>query len=109
MGKLRYDGTSDPIPIEDDTLAHLKVVIGTKLRRQESFMMTWRPLSGDQRRITVWVHPAIPLQFLFDEAAPAVIQKQRIEELMIALNATGELVIDEFVGIPRASPAATSR
>lgn len=98
MGKLRYDGTSDPIPIDDVTLAHLKLVIGTKLRRQESFMMTWLPPDGEQRLITVWVHPSIPLQFLFDEAAHPPIERHRVEELMTALNASGELVIDQVIG-----------
>jgi hypothetical protein len=98
MGRLRYDGTSEPIIIEDETLAHLKVIIGTKLRRQESFMMTWHPTEGgDPGRVTVWIHPAIPLQFLFSTAEPQHIEKSRIEDMMHALNATGELVIDEFV------------
>jgi len=105
MGRLRYDGTSDPIPIDDATLAHLKVIIGTKLRRQESFMMTWRPASGSEDgRITVWIHPAIPLQFLFEQADPPPIEKHRIEELMRSLNATGELVIDELAGRRRSEP-----
>ncbi|GAB3600557.1 DUF7882 family protein [Microbacterium tumbae] len=104
MGRLRYDGTSDPIPIEDVTLAHLKVVIATKLRRQESFMMTWHPgTGGDDRRITVWIHPAIPLQFLFSEHDQPPIEKHRIEELMRALNATGELVIDEVLDLRASS------
>ena len=98
MGRLRYDGTSEPIFIDDETLAHLKVIVGTKLRRQESFMMTWLPREGgDPGRLTVWIHPAIPLQFLFTSPDPQNIQKQRIEEIMHALNATGELVIDDYV------------
>lgn len=97
MGKLRYDGTSEPIDIDDATLGHLKLIIGTKLRRQESFMMTWRPLHGEQRRASIWIHPAIPLQFLFDDADAPHIEKHRVEELMMRLNATGELVIDETV------------
>jgi hypothetical protein len=98
MGRLRYDGTSEPILIDDETLAHLKVIVGTKLRRQESFMMTWRPREGgDPGRLTVWMHPAIPLQFLFTSPDPHTIEKKRIEEMMRALNATGELVIDDYM------------
>ena len=98
MGRLRYDGTSDPIIIEDVTLAHLKIIIATKLRRQESFMMTWVPRdSGQNKRATVWIHPAIPLQFGFDnEAAPAVDPK-RIAEMMQHLNASGELLLDNVL------------
>jgi hypothetical protein len=98
MGRLRYDGISEPILIDDETLAHLKVIVGTKLRRQESFMMSWRPREGgDPGRVTVWVHPAIPLQFLYTSAEPQHVEKQRIEDMMRSLNATGELVIDDFV------------
>ncbi len=95
MGRLKYDGTSEPIIIDDETLAHLKIVISTKLRRQESFMMTWLPRDGGlDRRATVWVHPAIPLQFGFDEQQYADIDPRRISEMMQHLNATGELLLD---------------
>jgi hypothetical protein len=95
MGRLKYDGTSGPITIDDVTLAHLKIVIATKLRRQESFMMTWRPGSDvSDRRVTVWIHPAIPLQFGFDDAEPPQVDPQRIAEMMRHLNASGELVLD---------------
>lgn len=98
MGRLRYDGTSDPILIEDRILAHLKIVIATKLRRQESFMMTWRPATdGVDKRATVWIHPAIPLQFGFDSASPPSVDPQLIAEMMKSLNATGELVLDHLM------------
>lgn len=98
MGRLKYDHTAGPIFIEDVTLAHLKIVIATKLRRQESFMMTWRPVDdGPDRRMTIWVHPAIPIQFGFDEAAFPQIDPHRIAEIMAALNASGELLLDHLV------------
>jgi hypothetical protein len=107
MGRLKYDGLSDPIVIDDVTLAHLKIIIGTKLRRQESFMMTWRPIEGAaDGRATIWVHPAIPLQLGFDAADFPQIDPHRIEEMMHALNATGELVLD---GISQSSAGPSSR
>lgn len=101
MGRLRYDGLSDPILIEDETLAHLKIVIATKLRRQESFMMTWKPVNGGvDQRASAWIHPAIPLQFGFDHADVPAVDPHRIAEIMQALNASGELVLDHLV-VPR--------
>lgn len=97
MGRLRYDGTSEPILIEDKTLAHLKIVIATKLRRQESFMMTWRPSSGIDKRATVWIHPAIPLQFGFESADPPPVDARLVADMMKALNASGELVLDHLI------------
>ena len=40
MGKIFYGGAATPIEIEDRALAHLKVVIATKLRRGESFTLS---------------------------------------------------------------------
>ncbi len=95
VGRLKYDGTAEPITIDDATLAHLKIVIGTKLRRQESFMMTWRPVDGGQDgRLTIWIHPAIPLQFGFDRPDFPQIDPARISAIMGSLNASGELHLE---------------
>ena len=42
MGYLFYGNTAEPIEIPDRLLAHLKVVVATKLRRSESFTLSWR-------------------------------------------------------------------
>lgn len=96
MGRLKYDGIAAPITIDDATLAHLKIIIGTKLRRNESFLMTWlRDDGGEDARTTIWVHPAIPIQFGFDEPVQPRIEPERITAIMTMLNASGELVLDE--------------
>ena len=41
MGTMYYGGSAMPIQIEDRALAHLKVVVATKLRRNESFTLSW--------------------------------------------------------------------
>ncbi len=94
MGQLRYDSYSDPIAIDDVELAQLKVVIGTKLRRQESFMMTWSPADPDSdtpRVCSAWIHPAIPLQFHFYVDPIPPVDAARVTQLMARLNATGDL------------------
>jgi hypothetical protein len=40
MGMLIY-GSGDEYEIDDRALAHLKAVIGAKLRRQEGFFLSW--------------------------------------------------------------------
>lgn len=64
MGKLVYSGRE--IEIDDRLLAHLKIVILTKLRRNESFAFNHEN-SVDQGsgRLTLWIHPALPLEFRF--------------------------------------------
>lgn len=98
MGNLEYNSSRPPIEIDDATLAHLKVLIGTKLRRSESFMMTWLPdAAGPAGRLTIWIHPAIPLVFAFDDPTMPAIDVKRIESMAQRLNARGELVLDQLV------------
>jgi hypothetical protein len=94
MGTLEYNSSRPPIEVDDALLAHLKVVISTKLRRQESFMMTWTS-ADDDHRLTAWVHPSIPLVLEFAGAKIPRIDPTRIERMMSHLNSRGELVIDE--------------
>jgi hypothetical protein len=97
MGNLEYNSSRPPIQVDDVTLAHLKVVIGTKLRRRESFMMTWLPDQSVQPgRLSTWMHPAIPLVFAFDATVMPAIDAKRIEHMMELLNARGDLVLDQM-------------
>lgn len=60
-------------------------------------MMTWlTDGSGVDARSTIWIHPAIPLQFGFDEVDLPAIDVERIKAMMTALNATGELNLDKL-------------
>jgi hypothetical protein len=64
MGRLLYGDAQNPINIDDRVLAHLKVVIATKLRRNESFTLSWRHPDGTpEGRSTIWIHPSIPIRF----------------------------------------------
>ncbi len=65
MGYLNYGGTQE-FEFEDRTLAHLKAAIAVRLRRQESFLLSWViPTERGGGRISVWVSPSIPLVFRF--------------------------------------------
>ncbi|MFC7788402.1 DUF7882 family protein [Microbacterium sp. MAHUQ-60] len=95
MGTLEYNSSHPPIDVEDELLVHLKVIIGTKLRRQESFMMTWTSLPpADEGRMSAWIHPAIPLVLVFDSASPPPVDPERVTRMMNKLNARGELIVD---------------
>ena len=66
MGKLIYGSQDAEFEFEDRLLAHLRVVIVTKLRRGENFTFTWDyPTSNGSGRMSLWMDPAIPLQFRF--------------------------------------------
>lgn len=94
MGTIYYGGSATPINIEDRALAHLKVVIATKLRRGESFTVSWRhPDDSPRGRSTIWLHPSIPLRFVFDEPEPATLSREWIEELASSANSTGGVML----------------
>jgi hypothetical protein len=89
VGILYYGESAEPIGIADRALAHLKVVIATKLRRSESLTLTWQHRHDDSaRRSVIWLHPAIPLRFVFDDPEPAVLDSQWIQELVRSANSS---------------------
>ncbi|WP_341974458.1 hypothetical protein [Microbacterium sp. LWO13-1.2] len=101
MGSLLYDGEDRPIHIDDRALAHLKVVIATKLRRQESFTLSWKHSDSEPGgRSTIWLHPSIPLRFVFDEEEPPELNMQWVEDLMHSANSTGGIMlVDEVLDV----------
>lgn len=94
MGHLYYGSDSEPIDIPDRLLAHIKVVIATKLRRGESFTLSWRhPDNEPGGRSTLWLHPSIPLRIVFDDAEPEVLDSHWLQELAAGASSTGGLSI----------------
>jgi hypothetical protein len=94
VGTIFYGDSATPIEIEDRALAHLKVVIATKLRRGESFTLSWTHAEGQEPgRSTVWLHPSIPLRFVFDDPEPAMLSRAWIEELANSANSSGGLML----------------
>jgi hypothetical protein len=94
VGTIYYGGSATPIHIEDRALAHLKVVIATKLRRDESFTVSWRhPDDQPRGRSTIWLHPSIPLRFVFDDPDPTDLSREWIEELANSANSSGGITL----------------
>jgi len=94
VGTIYYGGSATPIHIEDRALAHLKVVISTKLRRNESFTVSWRhPDDQPRGRSTLWLHPSIPLRFVFDDPEPTELSRSWIEELANSANSSGGIML----------------
>ncbi|GAA2029675.1 hypothetical protein GCM10009819_11660 [Agromyces tropicus] len=91
MGTLYYGNDGTPIGIDDRALAHLQVAIITKLRRGESFTVSWRHPDEDEvpGRTTLWLHPNIPLRFTFEDPEPPDLSRTYLEELMRSANSTG--------------------
>lgn len=92
MGKLVY--SQEEIEIEDRALAHLKVVITTKLRREESFTLSWRHADDQPRgRSTIWLHPTIQLRFVFSGEEPIELSRKWLDALAQSANSTSGIML----------------
>jgi len=91
MGALIYDGNE--VDFDDRLLAHLHVVIMQKLRRGESFCMSWRDRNDTGGRNSLWLHPSIPLYFRFFGSKQPVINREWIQILVLASNSPQGLVV----------------
>ncbi|CAN7419795.1 hypothetical protein ABTZ44_06560 [Microbacterium oxydans] len=102
MATLSYGNEDAPIHIEDRALAHLKVVIATKLRRNESFTLSWKhPDDESGGRSTIWLHPSIPLRFTFEEPEAPQLNLRWIEDLMHSASSSGGIqLVDEVLETP---------
>ena len=92
MGKFIYNSSSRELEIDDRTLAHLRVAILNKLRRSESFAMTWEHgVENGSGRTTIWLHESIPQQFVFSGNRPPALNRLWVEKLLLAANSTAGL------------------
>lgn len=88
MGNLVY-ASAAKFEFDDRVLSHVKVAVGAKLRRQESFYLSWTlPSSEGSGRRSLWVSPSIPLEFHFRSSrAPEI---NRVWVLALELSASGD-------------------
>ena len=94
MGCLRYGSNGLSVDVEDRLLAHLKSVIIAKLKRDEKFTFSWVTAPGaDGRpgRCTIWLHPAIELHFVFDDAERPMLNRRWIDQLSQLANTSDGL------------------
>jgi hypothetical protein len=87
LGKLLYGAGALEIEFDDRVLAHLQLVISTKLRRGEAFFFSWRddPALGDGRS-SIWVETSIPLRFRYSTAERHQLNREWLEELTQSAN-----------------------
>ena len=96
VGYLLYAGEEHEF--EDRLLAHLKVAMGLKFRKQESFFLSWNlNLVNRSGRISVWMSPSQQIGFRFSGGKPAALNKEWVRVLV------------ELSGSPRGMIAMTER
>jgi hypothetical protein len=87
MGQFVYGSVPERITMDDRALAHVKLVILAKLRRNEAFAFNveYDGESGGGRT-TLWLAPSIQLQFKFDGSRPPAVNKAWLDALMHSAN-----------------------
>lgn len=92
MGTFIYDTPSNHVELDDRTLMHLRIVVMNKLRRSEPFMFEVQMHDGSGHR-SYWMHPGVPLQFVFFSNHPMHINRLWIEALMESASGPNGLTI----------------
>jgi hypothetical protein len=81
MGKLIY-GQLISAEFDDRLLAHLEVVITSKLRRGEGFLFSWKEeAGGTSGRATIWMHPALPIVYRYSGGRTPTLNRAWIDAL----------------------------
>jgi hypothetical protein len=102
MGKLTYEGTVRA-DFDDRTLAHLQLVIGTKLRRGEPFHFTWREdVSIGGGRTTIWIHPHCSLVYKYYGSRRPQLNAAWIDALAYTANSPAGLHLVPEPAMPTA-------
>lgn len=94
VGYLRYDG--DELEFDDRVLAHLQIVISTKLRRGENFFLSWsQPIERGSGRHAIWIDNGLPIHFIYSGSRSAAINRDWIEQLLQSAGRTTGLYLSE--------------
>jgi hypothetical protein len=97
VGSLAYDGRKYDLP--DRTLTHLQIVVSTKLRRHESFILSWRVATdaGSGRHV-IWIGNGVPIHFFYSAGRLGPVNREWIEALLKGANGPDGLrLMDEPV------------
>ena len=96
MGTLFYGASRFAIFFDERVLMHLQIVMNAKLRRGESFSLSWTdaPKQGGGRAI-VWISPSTHHHNKFSGSPPARVNRKWIDELAILANTPQGLHVTE--------------
>jgi hypothetical protein len=82
-----YGESGMEIVFDDRALAHLQIVIGAKLRRHESFFLSWRDeAESGMGHNSIWLDSSIPLYFRYFGGRTPEINREWITILMDSSN-----------------------
>jgi hypothetical protein len=94
VGKLFYGTDTEPAELPDRVLAHVKTVVAAKLRRGESFTLSWQhPGEAIGGRSTLWLNPSIPMRFVFSSPDGETLDPEMLHRFARAANSSAGLTI----------------
>lgn len=85
-------GPGIEIPFDDRVLAHVQLVITTKLRRGESFTLQWHD-EEDGGRNAIWIDRSVPLYFRYAGSKMPTINREWLEELVMSASSAQGLLL----------------
>ncbi len=87
MGVMLYGEARLEIELDDRTLAHLQLVMGAKLRRNEPFFLSWSdPQTVGGGRSSLWIESSVPLVFRYRSSKRHDINREWLEQLTLSAN-----------------------
>ena len=94
VGVLYYDG--EEFVFDDRVLAHLQIIISTKLRRGENFFLSWAlPVERGSGRHAIWIDIGVPLHFFFNGSRNMSINREWIETMITSASRASGLMLAE--------------
>ncbi|MFZ4894233.1 hypothetical protein ACL9RL_07270 [Plantibacter sp. Mn2098] len=94
MGTLNYAGSS--FEFDDRTLAHLKIIIVQKLRRRESFILSWQHhTENGGGRSSIWITDGAPIYFKFHGSKSVSLNREWLDRMMSTTHTVYGLVLDD--------------
>ena len=92
MGSFKYDGVI--VHVDDRTLTHLQIVIYNKLRKGESFPMSWKDSTATgSGRSSIWLSPNSLLHFKFDGGRTPLINREWLARLQESADSSKGLIV----------------
>ena len=93
------------IELDDELLAHVALVVFSKLRRNEPLLVSWTDAAGSPMQ--AWVNPNSTIVARHTAGAEPTIDRRRAERMMIAANSTWGLRLTKEV-LEQAAPTPAS-
>jgi hypothetical protein len=108
MGRLIYGARGLHIEMDDRLLAHLQVVVVSKVRRNEGFVLSWSETASEgSGRRSIWVHPYLELLFEYAGSRRIELDPKLAEDMIAKAGTNSGLDIAESGHNPKTASKVT--